>query len=220
MVSPVRAEGASERLVPYVATYEARRSGLFPLKVRVTRQLIRLEDGRWHLTQTAEGWLYARREESVLTWEGVYPKPLRYTYVRRWLWQTRRVDLIFDRRAHRLVISVNGERWTQPLGQGDLDILSCQLYLRVQLLEGRVPKGCRMSDGGRLKWTPARLAGEDHILWRGRRYAVQEVRLGGASGIGMQVWLAPALAHLPLRAQYRTPEGDEFVMTLNDLELQ
>lgn len=214
--------------LPFAAVYRARVPGL-PLAANLRLGLTREKADTW-LLESVIGIPGARiRESSLLTLDrnGGRPpgvRPLGYTYTRSGLGRKRRVRIDFDWRRLRSRSELDGRVREEALTPGMLDRLSCQLQLRLDLLEHYRPGAAArfnyqlLDRKGRRNWSFA-VAGEEAIdTPLGRLATVRLVRTDRDGGT-TSLWLARDWQFLLVRLLQEDEDGDSFQLQLREARL-
>lgn len=198
----------------YEAHYVARRPGWWPGQVEVVRTLKQVRPVIWQLSVQASDWLYERREWARFEWSEQRPRAMTYHYRRETFLSSRSLNAVFDWQADRLKIEVQGERWYQPLTEGSQDVLTCQLWLRLQVASGVTSPSCHVTDGGTLQRLAASTLGQRRVEWQGRHRKARGFRLSMGNRRVLDVWLVPSLNYMPLDIRYDYGNGDILQMHL------
>ncbi|RMF14787.1 MAG: DUF3108 domain-containing protein [Gammaproteobacteria bacterium] len=201
----------------YEAHYVAERPGWWPGQVEVIRTLKRAKPDIWQLTVSASDWLYARQEWSRFNWSQFRPRAMTYHYRRDTLLTHRMLDAVFDWPAGRLEIDVLGERWYQPLREGSQDVLTCQLWIRLQVASGNSSPSCFVTDGGPLQSLTALSLGQRTVHWEGTPRNARGFRLSMGRRRVLDVWLVPSLNYMPVDMRYDYGNRDILHMRLKHL---
>lgn len=126
----------------------------------------------------------------------------------------RTMTIGFDWAAGQAAIVSADRPWTMKVPPDAQDKLGVLLTLRADLGSGRQDLSYPVADGGRLKTYSYRREGTDEIAAAGTSWtAVRLTRAKDEGEIDYRLWLAPALAHLPLRVE-RTEGGSHYRMDL------
>lgn len=126
----------------------------------------------------------------------------------------RTLTIGFDWAAGQAAIASADRPWTMKVPPDAQDKLAVLLALRADLGSGRRDLTYRVADGGRLKTYSYTRDGADEIAAAGTSWtAVRLTRAKDEGEIDYRLWLAPALAHLPLRVE-RTEGGSHYRMDL------
>lgn len=130
----------------------------------------------------------------------------------------RTLTIGFDWTTGRAAISSADQPWTMKVPPDAQDKLAVLLALRADLAAGRGDLSYRVADGGRLKTYRYRKEGTDETAAAGASWAtVQLTRTKDEGAIDYRLWLAPALAHLPVRVE-RTENGSHYRMELTAID--
>lgn len=128
--------------------------------------------------------------------------------------ERRTLTIGFDWAAGQAAIASADRPWTMKVPPNAQDKLAVLLALRADLAAGREDLSYRVADGGRLKTYSYTREGADEIAAAGASWtSVRLTRTKDEGEIDYRLWLAPALAHLPLRVE-RTEGGSHYRMDL------
>jgi hypothetical protein len=145
-------------------------------------------------------------------------RPLEYRYARTGR-KPRTAAVRFDWQRGTGSNAINDSDWSMPLTPGMQDKLS---YLFAIMLavgrDGEPPEQITLSDGGKLKTYSFKLLGrESRDTLRGPLDTLVVERTTPGEARVTRIWLAPELAHLPVRIEHRE-DGETLSIRLQALQ--
>ncbi len=192
---------------PFKAYYHA---DLGSVSADAVRELKRLNDDHWQLSQTADNFFASVVETSEFTNTKDQLVSARYEYQRKAFGSKRHALLAFDWNNQKVTNDVEGKPWSYSIEEGTLDKLNFQLQLRIDLKEQQKSSlnplkktfEYAVADGGVLKIYRFLIIGEEQIDTKlGLIDAIKVKRLYGNKN-DRETWLWFSKEHDYLLVKY------------------
>jgi hypothetical protein len=154
---------------PFRAVYRATYKGL-PFVAEGVRELTRLGEDSYMMTNSVTSWIASISEQSVFTWhpsDGLQPEE--YQYHRRGIGSNRDAILKFDWSINQVLNDVQSKPWKMALPDGAMDKLGYQIKMRFDLQNHYSQSDQKpdlrylIADGGRLKTYSFEILAEEEI---------------------------------------------------------
>jgi hypothetical protein len=199
---------------PFRAIYTAEYAGI-PVFVEGIRELTKLNDKEYILTNSVDSWLGSITEKSNFTWHaGDQLIPQEYRYRRRGMGRKRDAILKFDWSKHQVLNDVQSKPWKMTIPDGSMDKLGYQVKMRADLQQHysqsteKPNLSYLIADGGRVKTYNFELLGEEDIDTPvGRLSTIKVARLRKNDKRSTIFWLAKDWQFLLVRLE-QTDSGN------------
>lgn len=213
----VLAGGEVARPKPFVATYEAKYSGI---GITATRSLQSDNGNSQQLRFHAKSWLAQIEEISQFHWDNNgHIIPSKYSYARTGLGKNRYAVLNFNWDTKTVINNVQNKPWTMDVPELALDKLSYQLQLRNDLLNQKNQMSYQIADGGRLKTYQFNLIGDEVLHTKaGKLNTVKIERVRENNNRVTYLWFAKDWDYLVVQIQQQEDDQD-YQINLSSAEL-
>lgn len=188
-----------------------------PFTAKGVRELKKVGDGIYLLSNNAESMVANIIEESTFSWiPDQRLQPNLYEYHLKQPFGKRDAILNFDWQKNIVVNDVQSKPWKMAIPEGTLDKLSYQLQLRYDIKAGITDVTYPIADGGKLKMYQFKVLGEEQLttpLGEFNTVKVQRVRETGKKR-NTVFWLAKDFDYLLVKLKQTKKKGDGFELTL------
>ena len=212
-------ENEIDELMNFDAVYDVYRGGLKIAKMKRILTINGDENSLYSETKTT-GIVSLFRKDKIIEksiWESTNGEliPKFYEYIRTGSKKARNVTVKFDWQKNQITNSINGDSWKMAATEGILDKLLYQLFIMLDLKQGKSTLTYQIADGGKEKNYIFEVVGEEEIDTKlGKLNTVKLKRMRTDSDRESIFWSAPDMHYLPVKIEI-TDDDEKTVVIIN-----